>query len=174
MLFRSLRHWNEPRSGVAFFFFVLAFAFLATGCFLIEQNSGIGRFEVLALDRGSVFTDDLHGETPTWTSRGGSISTIALPRPGRSGITGLPADTLCSRPGTDTVVRNSFCFHKTGGLSPWSETPILTDTAKIGYARPYENSRGERNRTLPFHVPRSYVEPIVKSDTGQPRLPVWS
>ncbi|PSP34172.1 hypothetical protein BRC64_01390, partial [Halobacteriales archaeon QH_10_67_22] len=26
-------------------------------------------------------------------------------------------------------------------LSPWSETPILIDTAEIGYARPYDGSQ---------------------------------
>jgi hypothetical protein len=38
------------------------------------------------------------------------------------------------------VTRGDLFDPETDILSPWSETPVFTDTAEIGYARPYQVS----------------------------------
>ncbi|MFC7197749.1 hypothetical protein ACFQL4_28970 [Halosimplex aquaticum] len=55
---------GRPALLLFLLFLVLFGAHLAPTLPLKEEHAGVDRFEVVALDRGTVFTDHLHRETP--------------------------------------------------------------------------------------------------------------
>jgi len=67
----ELRYRDEPICfHLLLFLFLSRFRPLLWG-FLEEQDARVYRFEILALYRGSVFTDNLHCETPVVDLYGG-------------------------------------------------------------------------------------------------------